>query len=417
MVLAVGPRRYCVGNVVVTGITLMTGRSSSQCLTCIKHCERDICISHVRMTLVNHLIGAWHRCLSDGRQQLMLNCRKLVVNMLRVLVAGCLAIGMLATATADVQPADAPRDYSQDELDQLLAPIALYPDQLLTQILIAATYPLEVVEAARFVQQNPTLTGEQLDQALAGKPWDPSVQSVAAFPQVLAMMNDKLEWTQSLGDAFLIDEQRVMDAVQALRHKARAAGNLRSTPQQSVIDQDNDLVIEPAQPDVVYVPVYDPSIIYGPWWAPAYPPWFWYPPAVYGYGGSLTIAAGIVFGGGYAISHHHWGWGHPDWHGHHINIDPSNNRFWNRPGRPSSPPGTPWQHTPGHRRGVAYPDAATRDRFIRVDPNAVRARQEFRGYEPRPSAPGVVRLSPNVPRPMPQDSRPLERQSAPIFDP
>ena len=238
------------------------------------------------------------------------NGRKRVVNTLRNLVIGWLALAMLVVAPAGAQSADTPRR-SQEELDQLLAPIALYPDQLLTQILLAATYPLEVVEAARFVQQNPTLTGDALDQALADRNWDASVQSLAAFPQVLAMMNDKLEWTQRLGDAFLVDEQRVMDTVQALRRRAQAAGSLQSTPQQSVMSQDSDIIIEPVQPDVVYVPAYDPSFIYGPWWAPAYPPWFWYPPPIYGYPVGIMIAAGIVFGGGYAISHHHWGGGVP----------------------------------------------------------------------------------------------------------
>ena len=156
------------------------------------------------------------------------------------------AAAFLMPVAAEAQT-QATAAYSQDELDQLLAPIALYPDQLLTQVLIASTYPLEVVEAARFVQENAQLTGEALDNALAERNWDPSVQSLAAFPQVLAMMNDKLEWTQRLGDAFLADEQRVMDTVQSLRRRAEAAGNLGPSPQQTVVDQGGEIVIQPVE--------------------------------------------------------------------------------------------------------------------------------------------------------------------------
>jgi hypothetical protein len=198
-----------------------------------------------------------------------------------ILFSVCLVTGVPAGAQTSPSQ-DAPR-YSQDELDQLLAPIALYPDQLLAQVLIASTYPFEVALAARFVQQNPGLAGDALDEALAQRNWDPSVQSLAAFPQVLAMMNERLDWTQQLGDAFLADEQRVMDTVQSLRRRAENAGNLYSTPQQTVMSEQNQITIQPTQPDIVYVPVYDPQVIYGPWWAPAYPPWFWYPPPVYGY--------------------------------------------------------------------------------------------------------------------------------------
>ena len=310
--------------------------------------------------------------------------------LMRCCFIGVLAFQVVAVAPAGAQSAGGP-GYSQEELDQLLAPIALYPDQLLTQILIAATYPLEVVEAERFVQQNPGLKGDALDQALADKNWDPSVQSLAAYPQVLAMMNDNLEWTQRLGDAFLVDQARVMDTVQSLRQKALAAGNLQSTPQLAVTTQDDDIVIDAAQPDAVYVPVYNPQLIYGPWWAPAYPPWFWCPSLDYGYPFCPVYTVGIVFGAPWPIWYNHWGWAHPRWHGHRIAIDDHNNRFWNNPGHPRLPPDGTWQHSPPHRRGVAYPNAPIRDRFTRIDPNAVRSRQDFRGYERIPPAPNAVR--------------------------
>jgi hypothetical protein len=306
------------------------------------------------------------------------------------------AAAMALTLAGPAAAQQAPVDYSQDELDQMLAPIALYPDDLLTQVLIASTYPLEVVEAARFVQQNPQLTGTALDEALAQKNWDPSVQSLAAFPQVLAMMSDKLEWMQRLGNAFLADDRRVMDTVQSLRQRAQATGTLQSTPQQSVLDQNGEIMIEPGRPDVVYVPVYDPTVVYGPWWAPAYPPWFWYPPPIYGYPAYFT--AGIVFGIGWPIWHDHWGWAHTDWHDHHVVVHPGDNRFWNRPNHPRPPDGQPWQHAPDHRRGVAYPDPQTRDRFQALNPDPVRQRQFYRGYA-TPASPALRGVEQPVPGP------------------
>jgi hypothetical protein len=301
--------------------------------------------------------------------------------------------------------------YSQDELDQLLAPIALYPDQLLTQILMAATYPLEVVEAARFVQQNPDLQGDALDQAIADKNWDPSVQSLAAYPQVLQMMSDNLEWMQRLGDAFLADQAAAMDTVQSLRQKAAAAGSLQSTPQLDVTTQDDDIIIDTAQPDVVYVPVYNPLLVYGPWWAPAYPPWFWCPPAIYGYPFCPVNAVGFVFGTPWPIWYNHWGWAHPYWRGHSITINANNNRFWSQARQPPLGPGGTWQHAPAHRRGVAYPNATTRDRYLSVDPSAVRSRQDFRGYDRLPPGPIAVPHAP--PAALPFDPG-LSRQQAQI---
>lgn len=352
-----------------------------------------------------------------------------------------LVLAVLALVVAPAAAQTAEPGYSQDELDQLLAPVAIYPDQLLTQILIAATYPLEVVEAARFVQQNPNLRGDALDQALAERNWDPSVQSLAAYPQVLAMMNDKLEWTQRLGDAFLVDQPRMMDTVQSLRQKAVVAGNLQSTPQLTVTTQDDAIVIDTPQPDVVYVPVYNPLLIYGPWWAPAYPPWFWCPPLVYAYPFCPVYTIGIFFGAPWPIWYNHWGWARPHWRGHRIAIDDRNNRFWDNPRHPRLPSDGTWQHSPPHRRGVAYPNATTRDRFVKTDPNAVRLRQDFRGYEriqraPVPNltreplraasqvpnaarqAPDAIRQAPATGRPAPLAPRPSPspRAAAP-FDP
>ena len=338
---------------------------------------------------------------------------------LHTLLAGLLALAACIAAPPAAQSQTAPA-YNQDELDQLLAPVALYPDDLLMQVLIASTYPLEVVEAARFVRQNPGLAGEALDQAAADRNWDPSVQSLTAFPQVLSMMDDRIEWTQRLGDAFLSDEARVMDTVQNLMQRAEAACNLQSTPQQIVTDRGGEILIAPAQPDVIYVPVYDPLYVYGPWWAPAYPPWFWYPPAFYGY---PTVIVGVVYGRPCHVSRDHWDWAHVDWQHRHVRIDPGNSRFWNRPGHPPPTAGAPWEHSPGHRRGIAYPNTATRDRYQRIDPDAVRARQQYRGYELRAPAvqpPPEIRPAPAVPTPRivrPAPSAPATPQRISPFDP
>src|SRR3989304_2353649 len=158
------------------------------------------------------------------------------------------------------------RAFTQEELDQMLAPIALYPDSLLSQILMASTYPLEVGEAARWSRTNPDLKGDQAVTAVEKKNWDPSVKSLVAFPQILMMMDEKLDWTERLGDAFLGQQTQVMDTVQYLRQRAQAAGNLNSNDQIRVDQQGEVIVIEPANPQVIYVPYYDPAVIYGPWW-------------------------------------------------------------------------------------------------------------------------------------------------------
>jgi uncharacterized membrane protein YgcG len=276
---------------------------------------------------------------------------------------------------------------SQEKLDSLLAPIALYPDQLLAQTLMAATYPLDVVAAARFVKENKDLKGEALDKAVLEKNWDPSVQSLTAYPQVLEMMNDKLEWTQELGDAFLADQKRVMQTVQGLRQKAEAAGNLTSNEQMKVVKEQSVIIIEPAQPDVVYVPTYNPTVVYGTWWAPAYPPYYWPPPPYYYPPGGYLAAGLIGFGIGMAIADNHWGWGHCDWHGGDINIDiDRNNTFINNSKDFKNKVNSGnWNHNPSQRKGVAYSDARTREQFRKTDPGATASRRDARGYD-RPSA-------------------------------
>jgi hypothetical protein len=201
-----------------------------------------------------------------------------------------------------------------EQLQRLVAPIALYPDSLVAQILAASTFPEEVVEADRWAQEHPDLKGEALGQAVDQQPWDPSVKALVAFPSVLGNMDKNLSWTSSLGDAYYNQQQDVMDAVQVMRHKAEAAGALKTTPQEVVQEEGTDIDIEPAAPDVVYVPAYDPWLVYG-YPIVAWPGWYPYPGIWYG-GPYLSFGIGFGIGwfGGFG-----WGWGHWgfDWHNHY----------------------------------------------------------------------------------------------------
>src|SRR2546425_3302866 len=263
----------------------------------------------------------------------------------------------VSVAFAQTQ-APAPRHAAatQQELDQMLAPIALYPDSLLSQIFMASTYPLEVVEAARWSRANPGLKGEEAVNAVEQRDWDASVKSLTAFPQVLAMMDQQLEWTARLGDVFIAQEPQVMETVQSLRQKAYAAGNLRSNEQAYVVQQGEALAIEPATPQVVYVPYYDPRVAYGSWWWPAYPPVYWAPwPGYYPYPGypvGFAWGVGITVGAGFFFSS-------CDWRARHVtvvnvtnvtNVTVNRQGGSNRPGltRPPPPEG---QNDPLHPRG------------------------------------------------------------------
>jgi len=219
-------------------------------------------------------------------------------------------------AQAPAQGAQAPayKQHSPEELQRMVAPIALYPDSLVAQILAAATFPEQVVEADRWVQAHPELKGDELGHAVDQQPWDPSVKALAGFPSVLGNMDKNLSWASSLGDAYYNQEQDVMDAVQVMRQRAQEAGNLKSTPQQTVTTQGSTVVIEPAEPDVVYVPAYNPWVIYG---GPivAWPGWYPYPGIWYeGPYLSFGIGFGIGWFGGFGWGWHHWGF---DWHNHY----------------------------------------------------------------------------------------------------
>ena len=218
--------------------------------------------------------------------------------------------------------------FSQEELDQALAPIALYPDSLLAQVLMATTYPEQLMEAAKWSKENPKMKGDEAVKAVQDKDWDTSVSSLVAFPQVLELLSSKPEWSKKLGDMFLSDPDAVMSTIQKLRLKAKEAGNLKSTKEQKVIvkegstsssatsgggDQTTIIEIHPANPETVYVPVYNPTVVYGSWWYPSHPPYYYHPPYI--------TPVGAIIGFGAAVAAAHCLWSHWDWHHHDIDID------------------------------------------------------------------------------------------------
>ncbi|CAE6802586.1 hypothetical protein R69927_01375 [Paraburkholderia domus] len=206
---------------------------------------------------------------------------------------------------------------SNQQLDSLTAPIALYPDALLAQVLMAATFPQDVEAAAQWSKANSKLQGDDAVKAVASEPWDPSVQSLVAFPQVLATMASKPDWVSQLGTAFLGQPNDVMDSVQRLRKQAQAAGNLKTSSQQKVVVEQSTIQIVPANPQVVYVPTYNPTVVYGTWPYPAYPPVYVPPPP--GYAIASGFAAGLAFGAGIAVANSLWGGF--NWNTHDVNIN------------------------------------------------------------------------------------------------
>lgn len=262
--------------------------------------------------------------------------------------------------------------YSREELAQMLAPIALYPDALLSQVLMAATYPIEVIEADRWVKQHPGLTGDALDTGLLDQEWDPSVKAICHFPSILARMSERIAETTNLGNAFLAQESEMMEVIQQLRASAYNAGNLNSNSEQNVIVEQETIIIEPADPEIIYVPYYDPYYVYGSWWYPAYPPYYWGPPGT-GIGIGISFWPGVYFGFTFAD------WAYFDWHRHYIYINAHkrprfvSHRHWTaRSGL--------WQHSPRHRRGVAYRDRSTAVKYGQAPRRPSGFRRDVRGF-------------------------------------
>jgi len=269
----------------------------------------------------------------------------------RKLFAALLALLIAAPVFAQAQ-----RTYSQPELDQMLAPIALYPDPLLSQVLMAATYPDEVAEAARWSRANPGLQGDDAVRAVQNEGWDPSVQSLVAFPQVLARLAENPGWTRRLGEAFLAQEPHVMDTVQQLRRRAEATGNLQSNDQLDVQHQGQIIVLQPASPQYIYVPYYDPFVVYGPWWWPAYRPVYWSPwPRPY----AIRVSLGFFFG-------------NFDWHRRHVHVAHPSAYYYRPRFAVNRTAPHRWQHEPRRREAFVERRAVQAPRQIQVQPQVQR---------------------------------------------
>ena len=324
---------------------------------------------------------------------------------------------MLLALTAQVMAenggGDSSKKLSNEQLAQLLAPIALYPDALVSQILMASTYPLEVVQADRWAKSHKQSAGDVLTRQLEKETWDPSVKSLVSFPTVLASMSEKLDVTSKIGDAFLAQQKEVMETIQLLRRKAYDAGNLKTSKEQKVVVEKEVIVIQAASPEVIYVPTYSPTVVYGTWMYPAYPPYYYYPPPPPAYP-PYYFSVGIIVGPSY-------GYGHFDWHGGYVYPPPPPPRPPPPPPPPGPPPpgpphpgpphpgppppgppppGTagarqtsattlpaeganqkPWQHNPEHRKGVAYKDGATAQKFGQSPTRSIAGRGDSsRGY-------------------------------------
>ena len=299
--------------------------------------------------------------------------------------------------------------FSRAEIDQMLAPVALYPDPLLSQLLMAATYPMEVVEAARWSRAHPGVEGDAAVRMVQDFEWDPSVKSMVAFPQVLTRMDENLEWTQKLGEAFIVQEPVVMEAVQDMRRRAQASGQLASDERQRIVEQPGVIAIEPANPEYVYVPYYDPRTVYGSWWWAGYPPFYWAPwPGYargyypgYWWGAPIGLSVGFFFGG-------------LDWYRRHAYVHRVDN-YYVRPtwaNRYSNYSTGRWQRNYWGRSGTyarAY-DPANRQQFQSASPLRDSRREERRSFaQPR------TQITPQQ-QVAPQQVAPRQQSFAPRFD-
>jgi hypothetical protein len=273
---------------------------------------------------------------------------------LQKMVLTMLTVIPLLSLTPIALAAEPPQvEFSHAELDQMLAPIALYPDALLSQVLIASTYPLEIIQADRWVRSNKDLKTEDALKFAENKNWDPSVKALVAFPDILKRMSEDVDWTQRLGDAFLSNEESVMDAVQRLRKRAYATGNLEKAQHITVARDDNYITIEPAEERIVYVPVYDTRVVYGNWWWADYPPVYWHYPSSYNYVSGFYWGSSIYLGPTYFYSSCQWRDRRVVVIDRHNHYD-GNTRFYTGRSIVSYQGAREWHHDPDHRRGVAY---------------------------------------------------------------
>lgn len=283
---------------------------------------------------------------------------------------GLSAVGLDITAQQGSAPEEPAPKIPNDQLDSLVAPIALYPDSLLAQVLAASTYPLEIMQLQQWLTKHKDLKNKALQDAVMKQPWDPTVQSLAALPDVVKRLSDDIQWTTDLGNAVLAQQSDVMDAVQRMRAKAEGKGNLKSNDQMvvetKVVENKQVIVVEQSKPDVVYVPSYDPTVVYGP---PAYPypPIYYPPPGYYAAGMAISFGVGMMvgaaWGGGWCCNS---GWGSNN----SININ-NNNTFVNNSNRQNNisnrsgnrTGSNNWQHNSQHRGGTPYSNRATANKY------------------------------------------------------
>jgi hypothetical protein len=333
-----------------------------------------------------------------------------------------IALVLLAALAVLQAPAHAQaRYYEQAELDALLAPVALYPDAVLTNVLIAATYPDDLRDAAGWSRANPQLGGEEAVRAAAPMPWHPSLKALVAFPELLARMDESPQWTADLGAAFIAQEPQVMESVQGLRRRAQASGALQSNSQQQVVQQGPTVIVQPAQPQVIYVPYYDPYLVYGPWWWPAYRPVFWRPwhprPAVFV---SATFFSGSV-----------------DWHRRHVTyvaprrvyVQQVQRRDWHDRRVEASRPVSSFNHVQQAQAASRFQERKLQEQrpIVQAAPLPQRSewreqRREHRAEAPRPQAlvqntrsmVQAAQVAPQVQRPVQQQMRQAQ-PSRPAF--
>lgn len=282
------------------------------------------------------------------------NMTKVIVSITSAFILSITASQSLAIESSShtsVEPVVNITNFTEAELEQMLAPIALYPDSLLSHILIAATYPIEVVDAERWLEKNDKLTIQARADAAEKKDWDASVKALLPFPNILKKLSSDLHWMRNLGDAFLQDQAQVLASVQSLRQQADRAGNLDNMNNVNVVRETKTIIIKPEQPEVIYVPYYDTRIVYGHWRWSHYPPVYWHSPSHYAYNhgpyywhNPVHLTLGLFFG-----SVH--------WHNHHVVVHHHKSRYYKHHSKKrvsTSYQGKKWQHNPRHRKGVAY---------------------------------------------------------------
>ena len=346
----------------------------------------------------------------------------------RLAAATCMALAMAAAHAQSYEAASAAPyssqqgAYTEEDLDQMLAPIALYPDELLSQVLMAATYPLEVVQAARWSRAHPEAQGEEAVAAVDDQDWDPSVKSLVAFPNVVGMMSEQLDWTQRLGEAFLAQEPDVTRSVQKLRRAAYDEGNLASGDEMVVSRDGADIALDSPSPESVYVPYYDPRVVYGGWWWPNAAPMYWAPWQGYyvgGYGFAWSVP--IVVGSNFFF-------GDFDWRRHHVRLNDTRPfYFHDRNHRPILVRNHEWRHDPYHRRDVPYRNPiarrdfangaaanARRDERVRTRPQQVERAPQPANANPMARSLRNDRAPASQPNPM---ARPLPQQQSSGFFP